>query len=64
MALAQFIEVRIEQGKLLLENQQLKVAEVAYAVGFDSLAYFYKSFKRYYGVSPSWGLGDFLFFMR
>ena len=46
-------KVRIEQGKLLLENQLLNVSEVAYAVGFESLAYFSKSFKKYYGISPS-----------
>jgi signal transduction histidine kinase/DNA-binding response OmpR family regulator len=46
-------KVRIEQGKLLLENQTLNVSEVAYAVGFESLAYFSKSFKKHYGVSPS-----------
>jgi signal transduction histidine kinase/CheY-like chemotaxis protein/AraC-like DNA-binding protein/ligand-binding sensor domain-containing protein len=46
-------KVRIEQGKLLLENQLLNVSEVAYAVGFESLAYFSKSFKKHYGISPS-----------
>ena len=45
--------VRIQQSKLLIEKQQLNISEVAYAVGFDSLAYFSKSFKKHYGVSPS-----------
>jgi AraC-like DNA-binding protein len=45
--------LRIQQAKLLLEDQQLNVSEVAYAVGFDSLAYFSKTYKKHYGVSPS-----------
>jgi signal transduction histidine kinase/DNA-binding response OmpR family regulator len=45
--------LRIQQAKLLLEDQQLNVSEVAYAVGFDSLAYFSKNYKKNYGVSPS-----------
>jgi signal transduction histidine kinase/DNA-binding response OmpR family regulator len=45
--------LRIQQAKLLLTDQQLNVSEVAYAVGFDSLAYFSKNYKKHYGVSPS-----------
>ena len=31
----------------------LSVSEVAYRVGFDDLSYFSKSFKAYFGMSPS-----------
>jgi len=44
---------RLEEAKYLLETQELNVSEVAYTIGFDSLAYFSRSFKKYYGVSPS-----------
>lgn len=46
-------EVRLQQAKLLLEKDKMNVSEVAYAVGFDSLSYFSKAFKKCYGVSPS-----------
>jgi signal transduction histidine kinase/DNA-binding response OmpR family regulator/ligand-binding sensor domain-containing protein len=46
-------EVRLQQAKLLLAQGKMNVSEVAYAVGFDSLSYFSKVFKKYYGLSPS-----------
>jgi signal transduction histidine kinase/DNA-binding response OmpR family regulator len=46
-------EVRLQQAKLLLEQDKMNVSEVALAVGFDSLSSFSKSFKKYYGVTPS-----------
>jgi DNA-binding response OmpR family regulator len=45
--------LRLQQAKLLLEQHKMNISEVAYAVGFDSLSYFSKAFKKYYGVSPS-----------
>lgn len=45
--------VRLQQAKLLLERDKMNVSEVAYAVGFDSLSYFSKAFKKYYGLTPS-----------
>ena len=46
-------KVRLQQAKLLLEQDKMNVSEVAYALGFDSLSSFSKSFKKYYGLSPS-----------
>lgn len=46
-------QVRLQQAKLLLDENKMNISEVAYAVGFDSLSYFSKAFKKYYGVSPS-----------
>lgn len=46
-------KVRLQQAKLLLQQDKMNVSEVAYAVGFDSLSYFSKIFKKYYGLSPS-----------
>lgn len=51
--LAHIQAVRLQQAKLLLVEDKMNVSEVAYAVGFDSLAYFSKAFKKYYGLSPS-----------
>jgi AraC-like DNA-binding protein len=38
-------KVPLQQAKLLLEQDKINVSEVAYAVGFDSLSHFSKSFK-------------------
>jgi signal transduction histidine kinase/DNA-binding response OmpR family regulator len=45
--------IRLKQAKLLLEQGKLNISEVGYAAGFDSLSYFSKAFKKYYGLSPS-----------
>ena len=37
----------------LLKDTRLTVAEVAYKVGFEDQYYFSKSFKSYFGISPS-----------
>jgi AraC-like DNA-binding protein len=45
--------VRIEKAKNLLLNQNLRVSEIAYAVGFQSLTHFNRVFKRIVGESPT-----------
>ncbi|NJO89312.1 MAG: helix-turn-helix transcriptional regulator [Chloroflexia bacterium] len=44
--------IRLKRGAQLLEKSQMNVAEVAYAVGFNSPRYFSKYFKDEYGVLP------------
>ena len=46
-------QARLEKAKLLLENQQLNVAEVAYRVGFVNASHFTRVFRKHYGVSPT-----------
>jgi transcriptional regulator GlxA family with amidase domain len=51
---AEFIRtVRLKRGHQLLEKSQLQIAEIAYAVGFNSPKIFTKSFRIEFGVSPS-----------
>ncbi len=45
--------VRIEKAKNLLLNPNLRVSEIAYEVGFQSLTHFNRVFKRISGQSPS-----------
>jgi AraC-like DNA-binding protein len=45
----EFLRARARE---LLANDQLKIKQVAAALGFDSPANFGKTFKRWYGVSP------------
>ncbi|OCX51554.1 hybrid sensor histidine kinase/response regulator [Mucilaginibacter sp. PPCGB 2223] len=45
--------VRLKQAALLLAQQKLSIAEVAYAVGFSDRKYFSKEFKKQFGKTPS-----------
>ena len=44
---------RLQKAIMLLKGRHGNVTEVAYAAGFNSLAYFTKCFKEYYGQSPT-----------
>ncbi len=46
-------EMRLQRAKELLEKDAGNASEVAFMVGFNSLAYFSKCFKDAYGYSPS-----------
>ncbi|MBB3188470.1 hybrid sensor histidine kinase/response regulator [Microbacter margulisiae] len=51
---AEFIRtVRLKRGRQLLEKSQLQIAEIAYAVGFNSPKIFTKNFRMEFGISPS-----------
>ena len=45
--------VRIEKAKNLLLNPNLRVSEIAYQVGFQSLTHFNRVFKKVIGESPT-----------
>ena len=45
--------VRIDKAKNLLLNRNLRVSEIAYAVGFQSLTHFNRVFKRIVRQSPT-----------
>jgi YesN/AraC family two-component response regulator len=45
--------VRVEEAKRLLLNPHLRVSEVAYAVGFQSLTHFNRLFRLLTGESPT-----------
>lgn len=45
--------VRIEKAKNLLLNPNLRISEIAYEVGFQSLTHFNRVFKKVQGQSPS-----------
>lgn len=44
---------KINEGKRLLDEENLKVYEVAEMLGFESAFYFSKVFKKVEGVSPT-----------
>lgn len=41
-----------EAARLLLEQQNVNVAQIAYAVGYNNVTYFNKLFKNEYGCTP------------
>ena len=45
--------VRIEKAKHMLLNPNLRVSEIAFAVGFQSLTHFNRVFKNIVGESPT-----------
>ena len=45
--------VRIEKAKNLLLNPNLRISEIAYAIGFQSLTHFNRVFKKIVGQSPT-----------
>lgn len=44
---------RVEKAKHLLQNPHLRVSEVAFETGFESISQFNRSFKRITGMSPT-----------
>ncbi|WOO40211.1 PocR ligand-binding domain-containing protein [Rubellicoccus peritrichatus] len=45
--------VRVEKAKHLLQNPHLRVSEIAFETGFESISQFNRSFKRITGQSPT-----------
>jgi AraC-like DNA-binding protein len=45
--------IRVGKARDLLQNQQLRISEIAFAVGFQSLSQFNRVFKKLSGRSPS-----------
>lgn len=44
---------RIKKAKEILLETQSSIEEIAYYCGFENLSYFYRTFKKYTGVSPA-----------
>ena len=47
------IELRMKHAAYLLRDTYMNVNEAADYLGFSSVSYFSRVFKKYYGVSPS-----------
>lgn len=46
-------QLRIERAKGLLQNNDLRITEVCYEVGFNDISYFDRMFHRLERISPS-----------
>jgi len=47
------LRLRVERAQELLRNPHLRVSEIAFAAGFDSIQYFNRAFRRLTGCSPT-----------
>lgn len=45
--------VRLAKAKIMLQNHEANISEIAYSVGFSSPSYFTHCFKEEFGYSPS-----------
>ncbi len=45
--------IRLKRARILLQNRNTNISEVAYSVGFSNPKYFSTSFKKHFGQSPS-----------
>lgn len=46
-------EVRMEKALELLERTDYTITEITFLVGYTDISHFSKTFKKYYGRSPS-----------
>jgi len=46
-------ETRLQHALSLLKESNYSISEIAYGTGYESLAYFSRTFKKHYGKSPS-----------
>lgn len=53
MSIREYLTIlRLEDAKILLENSNLTVTEIAFTVGFGSSNYFTNVFKKQFGIAP------------
>ena len=45
-------DTRLEQARILLQNDEYNVNAVVAAIGLESSSYFSKIFKKKYGITP------------
>jgi two-component system response regulator YesN len=45
-------QVRLENAAIMLRETDMKIYEIAEAVGYPNLSYFSRNFKKYHGVNP------------
>ena len=46
-------EIRMQHALVLIKNKKHTISDIAYGIGYESLAYFSRVFKKHYGESPS-----------
>jgi YesN/AraC family two-component response regulator len=47
-----FISLKMKHAAILLQETEMSIVDISYAVGIFSLPYFYQTFKKYHGKTP------------
>lgn len=47
------INIKLQKSKELIQENRHTISEIAYLLGFSSIHYFSRLFKKYYNMSPS-----------
>jgi AraC-like DNA-binding protein len=47
------MSLRLKQAELLLREERVPVADIAFTSGFNSIEHFSAAFRKRYGVSPA-----------
>lgn len=54
LSVANFIKsVRLKKAAMMLQNDEMNISEIAFAVGFSDRKYFSKEFKKQFDMTPS-----------
>jgi len=46
-------EYRLEKAHQMIESNYTDISDIAFSLGFKSLSYFSKSYKKYFGINPT-----------
>lgn len=47
------VKLRVDKAKELLLKNNLSITDIAYQIGFESLSYFYRAFKKFTKMNPT-----------
>ena len=53
------LKLRMEHALSLLETSNMSVGEIGYACGYEDINFFSRSFKKYFGISPTFYRNQF-----
>lgn len=48
-----FVKMKLEKASKMLSSHEIRIADVAYQCGFETISTFNRAFKTHFGVSPS-----------
>ncbi|MFC6333449.1 response regulator [Paenibacillus septentrionalis] len=46
------MQLRMEEARLKIEEGKLSIKEIAESIGYEDISYFYRVFRKYFGIAP------------